>query len=292
MFEPSEYATRAALLRGIARLIYGSAAQREAIKIADVHEAFPEAKADAVDSALKKMDALELILIELEGPMIRGLGYGKACFERDCIPETVFGVDYIAKKYRNAIVHIIVGEPNGEESGGTGYFWADFPNHLITAAHVLDGRTVKRIEDSSGNVLELTRGPIRVGPGDLDLATLECDMPSGTEPIRVEWNPDSAAPGAGLIVFGYPRIAFHLPSLYQSRAELHSIARRYPSSRESLIISSTTHPGCSGGPVMDLRGFAIGVIEQENVLEQRAGTSAYFSATPAHYLRELVPQPQ
>jgi len=62
----------------------------------------------------------------------------------------------------------------------------------------------------------------------------------------------------------------------------------YPSLRDSLIISSTTHPGCSGGPVLDFRGFAVGVIEQENTLELRAGANAYFGATPAHYLREMV----
>jgi V8-like Glu-specific endopeptidase len=103
----------------------------------------------------------------------------------------------------------------------------------------------------------------------------------------VEWEKGAVAPGTGLTVFGYPKIALHLPSLYQSTAELHSISKKYLSTHNSLIISSTTHPGCSGGPVLDLRGFAVGVVEQENSLEQKTGLSTYFSATPAYYLREL-----
>jgi hypothetical protein len=80
----------------------------------------------------------------------------------------------------------------------------------------------------------------------------------------------------------------HAPLDYLLGGELHSIPKRYPSPRDSRIMSSTTHPGCSGGPVIDLRGFAIGVIEQENMLEMRAGTSTFFGATPAHDLKEFV----
>ena len=41
---------------------------------------------------------------------------------------------------------------------------------------------------------------------------------------------------------------------------------------------------------MILRGFAIGIVEQENKLKLRAGANAYFSATPAIYLPDLRPQ--
>jgi Trypsin-like peptidase domain len=177
---------------------------------------------------------------------------------------------------------------NDEESGGTGFFCADYPDQIITAAHVLSERTVKNIWSCFGEEIPLTGGAVGIGGNGLDLAALECQMPTGIEPMRVvEWNLSAVVPGAGLTVFGYPKIALHLPSLYQSTAELHSIAEKYSFPRRSLIISSTTHPGCSGGPVLDLHGFVIGVVEQENALEQRTGISAYFSATPAYYLREV-----
>jgi len=289
MSEPSEYASKASLLRGIAEFVYGSSHRRETVTIDDVYKAFPHEKGFAIDYALKRMDSFELISLELKGPVVRPLGHGKTCFEQNCVPEIILGLDYVAKKYKAAVVHIIVSGPNGEESGGTGFFWADYPNRVITAGHVVDGRTLKRIEDGEGNVMPITDNGVRSASDDLDLATLECDMPDGVEPIRVEWRPDAVSLGAELIVFGYPKISFHHPSLYQSRGQLHSIPRKY-SSRKSFIVSGT-HPGCSGGPVLDTRGLAIGVIEQENVIEHSAGSDAYISATPTYYLKELVPHP-
>jgi len=287
MSEPPEYASRATLLGKIGRFIYGTSPPREAIPMDDVYTALPGEETFAVDSALKKMEAQDLLSLELKGPKVRPLGHGKVCFEQGCIPEVVLGRDYISKKFSTAVVHIIVSGLDGEESGGTGFFCADYPDQIITAAHVLSDRTVKNIRSRFGDEIPLTGGTVRIGGNGLDLAALECQMPAGIEPIRVEWNLSAVAPGAGLTVFGYPKIALHHPSLYQSTAELLSIAEKYSSPRRSLIISSTTQPGCSGGPVLDLRGFVTGVIEQENALEQKAGISAYFSATPAYYLREL-----
>src|SRR6266481_5253801 len=282
MSEPPEYASKAILLGNLGRFIYGSSPQREAIPIDDLYSAFPDEETFALDSALKKMETQDLLSLELKEPKVRAVGHGKACFEQNCIPQVVLGRDYISKKF-----HIIVSGLDDEESGGTGFFCADYPDQIITAAHVLIGRTVKNIWSCSGEEIPLTGGAVRIGGNGLDLAALECQMPARIEPIRMEWNLSAMPLGAGLTVFGYPKIALHLPSLYQSPAELHSIAEKYSSPRKSLIISSTTHPGCSGGPVLDLRGFVIGVVEQENALEQRAGISAYFSATPAYYLREL-----
>ena len=95
------------------------------------------------------------------------------------------------------------------------------------------------------------------------------------------------SPLAELIVFGYPKIAWIRPGLHHSTAQLHQTGIKYPSERDSLIISAT-QPGCSGGPVVDARGFAIGIVEQENILQQEAGVNSFFCATPAHYVKELV----
>jgi hypothetical protein len=284
MSEPLEYANKAALLRDIAEFLYGRA--RDCIAVDDVYKALPLERSEAIDFALKKMDALELISLQLREPVVRTLGYGKTCFEQGCVPEVILGADYVAKKYRGAVVHIIV-EGDAGESGGTGFFWADHPDHIATAGHVVSGRKILRIEGNDGSSIPVVSGDFRVGSGDLDLAVLECKLPGSVQPIRVEWRPDAVSLGAQLIVFGYPKIAFHHPSLYQSKAELHSTPKRYASPRDSLIVSGT-HPGCSGGPVIDHRGFAIGVVEQENIIEQKAGTNTYFSATPTRYLRELV----
>jgi hypothetical protein len=286
MPEPQDYEESAALLRQVAAFLYGSSKPRPSITLEELYAGLGLDNL-AVDPLLKKMESNGLISLDLRGLRMGFLGKGKVSFERDCIAEVALGRDYITKKYMAAVVHIIVEDAEGQEAGGTGFFAADPRDRIVTAAHVVSGRRIKRIDDRLGNQLPFRDGRT-MAPGDLDLATIECGMPSDVEPIRVELEENAASLGAELIVFGYPKVASHMPSLYTSKSELHSIPKRYPSPRDSLIISSTTHPGCSGGPVIDLRGFAIGVIEQENTLEMRTGASTFFGATPAHYLKEFA----
>jgi V8-like Glu-specific endopeptidase len=63
-----------------------------------------------------------------------------------------------------------------------------------------------------------------------------------------------------LLIFGYPPYPNRLPALHHSRAELHAITQDFRNERDSLIISSVTRPGSSGGPVLSERGFATGVV--------------------------------
>ena len=283
MPEPQEYEKSAILLRRVASLLYASPKAENSITLEHLYQEFSEEDTLPVGSALRRMEHHGLLELELKGSRIGLTGTGKSAFAQNCVAEIVLGQDYIAKKYRSAIVHIIVEGTDTPETGGTGFFSVDFPNAVVTAGHVVTPR-ILRIEDTSGSTLSL-QGEPKFAPGELDLAILECPMPSGIEPIRVEWNSQAISSRADLLIFGYPEIAFHHPSLYQARAELHTISQKY-SLRDSLIISGT-HPGCSGGPVVDMRGFAIGVIEQENILERKGGTNTYFSAIPTHYLREI-----
>lgn len=289
MSEPQEYQEIVALLRGIAEVVYGPQQLQSSITVEDLYKNLADEDSLVVDSSLKRMEQSGLISLDLKGSRIGLLGYGRANFERGVIAEIVLGRDYIAKKFSKAIVHIILeGSSERPSAGGAGFFSADYPDSIITAAHVLAHRKVERIEDKDGVPISTEISDIRFGINNLDLAIAKCKMPADVEPLRVEWDPTAVSPLANLIVFGYPQIGFHFPRLYQSSAELHQIAPQYVSDRSSLIISSTTHPGCSGGPVVDLRGFAVGVIEQENMLDLKSGLRAYFSATPTYYLRELV----
>ena len=81
MSEPLEYASKAALLRDIAEFLYGRTRDRTAVEVEAVYKALPLERLESIDSALKKMDALELISLQLREPVVRTLGYGKTCFE-------------------------------------------------------------------------------------------------------------------------------------------------------------------------------------------------------------------
>jgi hypothetical protein len=289
MPEPQEYQKTAALLRAIAEILYGSRHLKSSITVEDLHNRLTNEDSLAVDSSLKRMEQSGLISLDLRGSRIGLLGHGRTNFERGVIAEIVLGRDYIVKRFSKAIVHIILEESLDRPSAsGAGFFSADYPDSIITAAHVLADRKVERIEDKDGVPISTKITSIRLGANNLDLAIAKCKMPDDVEPLRVEWDRMAVSPLANLIVFGYPQIGFHLPRLYQSSAELHQIAPEYVSDRNSLIISSSTHPGCSGGPVVDHRGFAVGVIEQENTLQLKSGLRVYFSATPTYYLEELL----
>src|ERR1700731_4880997 len=209
MSEPPEYETKARLLREIGQFLYGVAPTRAAIPLDDLYCALPNEPTFNVDAALKKMEANDLLGIELKGPTVRAVAYGKSCHELDCIPQVVLGRDYIYKKFSDAGVHLIVTDANSDEAGGTGYFCADFPNQIITAAHVLADRTVTGILDHSGNHIPLVGNLTGYGDSSLDLGALECQMPANINPIRVEWGTSDV--GASLTVMGYPQIALHTP---------------------------------------------------------------------------------
>lgn len=91
-----------------------------------------------------------------------------------------------------------------------------------------------------------------------------------------------------LLILGYPPFPNLRPALDHTTAELRAFPQAVRNERKHLVLSSTTLPGSSGGPVLSRRGRAIGVVEQENVGE-RSGQRPFhtFTATPAFYLAEV-----
>src|SRR5579862_8709209 len=107
MFEPREYESRAVLLRHLAEFLHGSG-RGDVIALEGVYGRFQAESQDTIDWALKKMDALDLVRLQLKNPLVRMTPYGSSYVLQNCIPEVILGPDYVVKKYRAAVVHIIV----------------------------------------------------------------------------------------------------------------------------------------------------------------------------------------
>jgi len=177
-------------------------------------------------------------------------------------------------------------DAEGDESGATGFFCADFPGWVATAAHVVDERhKLINLTDEYGRLICAEHLDVeRVTGGDLDLALIRCETPAGISALRIEWDGTVARELDEVIVAGYPYISFHKPALVVSRGEIASFPFLRSGERRSLRISRVTEPGFSGAPVIDTRGFVIGVVEQENILEDKKGNRSIFvTATPAYH---------
>jgi S1-C subfamily serine protease len=254
-------------------LIYGALAGREAVEI---------------DEVLDLLKGQRLVRATFQGDAVQLTPDGRTAVADGCVPELILGGQYVAERLGPAVVHVVVETANQDETGGSGFFCADYPGYIATGAHVVQNRQILRIENHAREVV--AQGPLTavVGPNSVDIALIRCQQPANLVPIRIEWRREILRPLDGLLIFGYPPYPNRLPTLHHSRAELHAVTQDFRNERDSLIISSVTRPGSSGGPVLSERGFAIGIVDQENMGERLGERPInFFTATPTRYFREL-----
>jgi trypsin-like peptidase len=273
----------------VARFLYQQA-RDQLLRLPQVYAAFPQKQAVEIDEVLNLMHVHGLIRATFQHDAFQLNPAGVMAVNDGSVVELCLGLPYIVQRAGPATVHIIVRAAEGE-TGGSGFFSADYSGWIVTAAHNLRGKQLVRIEDSDRKVIPHGEARILLGPVDLDLGLVKCEQPLGVIPIPIEWRPEVIRPPQELLILGYPPYPRHLAALHHSRAELHAVTRLFNGNRDSMIISSVTRPGFSGGPVLSDRGFAIGVVEQENAVDRGAHPLAYFSAVPTRYCRELnVPE--
>jgi len=278
------------IINRIVRFLYGQPAG-QLIRLAQIYAVLPGLDEGEIGEALHRMRDQHLIESTFQNDAVRLVQDGRDAWNDGSIVQQTMGMQYVGTRYGNAAVHIVVTSNNGE-SGGSGFFSADYPGWIVTAAHVLRERDLVRILNRHGDILAVP--PLQtLLHADTDLALLRCNCPGGVNPIRVEWRHDAIQPMERLLVLGYPAIPNLRPDLDHITAELRQVTRDFRGERESLVISSVTLPGSSGGPVLSRRGRAIGIVEQENIAERLGERTIHaFTATPARYLAELrLPNP-
>jgi S1-C subfamily serine protease len=271
----------------IARFLYGRA-PAETVSLAQIYKALSGRDQVEIGEALRRMLAAHLIGSEFLSSDVRLSPEGREAWSDGSIVDQTMGMEYVGKRYAPATVHVIVKKANGDEHGGSGFFSADYPGWIVTAAHVVDGRDIVKVLDRLGH--ELAKPQFyKLSRAVPDVALIKCDCPEGINPIRIEWRREAVQAMDNLLVLGYPRISFLQPNLHHLRAELCQVTPDYAGQWESLVISSETFPGSSGGPVLSHRGRAVGIVAQENTGEyQGQPPIRAFPATPARYLAELL----
>lgn len=258
----------------------------QSVRLAQIYAAFPGRDELEIGEALHRMREQRLIDASFQNDLIRLSPTGRDAWNDASIVEQSMGMDYVRERYSASTVHIIVRGPNGEY-GGSGFFSADYPGCIVTAAHVLRNLEIVRIVDRKGETLGVPPLATMLLEGP-DLALIECQCPLEINPVRIEWQSDALQAMERLLVLGYPAYPNLRPALDNIIAELRQVALDFRGERDSLVMSSATLPGSSGGPVISRRGRAIGVVEQENIAERLGEAPIHaFTATPARYLSEL-----
>lgn len=137
--------------------------------------------------ALGLLEQRHLIRTTFERDSLQLTPEGRAAVDDGCVLELVLGPEYISEHCSPATVHVVVQGTQQREIGGTGFFSADYPGWIVTAAHIIQNRDILRIEDQ--NFGWISEGPFQVllGPDRLDLGLISCAVPEGIAPLHIEW---------------------------------------------------------------------------------------------------------
>jgi hypothetical protein len=120
---------------------------------------------------------------------------------------------------------------------------------------------------------------------------IECGLPAGVEPFRIEWRENATRELDRVLVFGYQPFAGHRVGLLHARGEINAkVAPLGEEWRVSLMISNIAASGCSGGPVVSESGNIVGVISRGNIFERGENDRRidFVSAVLSCYLQEFA----
>ncbi|MCD0459521.1 trypsin-like peptidase domain-containing protein [Roseiconus lacunae] len=177
-----------------------------------------------------------------------------------------------------AVVTIrIEGRDGGEAGIGTGFYVS--PTLIATNHHVIgEGRPIV-VNDSDGNSIEVLA--VEASDVSADLAVLRVDrqVKGRIAPLRPA-QPSSQQQGTRVLAFGNPF------GLEKSVVEGIVSAEREIDGQTLLQLAMPIEPGNSGGPLVDLHGQVVGIVNMKSAIEDNLGF-----AIPIQRLTELVEHP-
>ena len=190
-----------------------------------------------------------------------------------------------------AIVEIGVSQLFSRQSGSG--FFVDDEGHIVTNAHIvdMDGDVVVTLHD--GRRLDATvLGSSRAD--DLAILRVDPDLASDIKPLRLA-DSDRVIPGQLAIAIGSPYENANSVSVGivsgKGRSQVGSLQRPIP---EMIQTDAALNPGNSGGPLLNSRGEAIGVVSAVQIDPSRFGSGALLQtgigfAVSSNTLRQLLP---
>ena len=169
-------------------------------------------------------------------------------------PKEELSVAEIVKKTRQSVV--VVKTPAGMGSG----FFINSQGYIVTNKHVLSNANGAQIKTAGGNIYSVNKIVVEDSDGDLVIAS--SDVPnSESAPLILNTNPPEV--GEKVVIIGSPL------GYEQTASEgIVSAVRNDERAIKFIQTTAAVSPGNSGGPLLNMRGEAIGVVALRAVYGQ------------------------
>jgi len=206
------------------------------------------------------------------------------------------GFKFIREKFSNSVIPIFVEKEDGSLDVGSAFFTGN-KNTLITAKHVITN--MKRIAICEGNKFLIHDIFVHIDD-KIDIAILLVEQKEIIDlfPFRVA----NAEVLDEIMSLGYPPIPSfgnmlisdisHINcELKSSAGDIVSKGDSYLDRQEYLLINAKVKGGNSGGPIVDKRGMAVGILTSipiDSCQAKKLDPLGYGMALPAKYILNLL----
>ena len=258
----------------------------------DVHATEQEAPPPSPDQHGVRLTIWGAIFLVAFG-MLLGLALAWGSFSATQ-PTALFDEGQVTSVFERAspaIVEIGVSQLFSQQSGSG--FFVDAEGHIVTNAHIVGMAGDVRVTLHDGRTLDATLlGSSRAD--DLAILQVDPDLAADIEPLRLA-DSDRVIPGQLAIAIGSP---YENPNSVtvgvvsgKGRSQVGSLNRPVP---ELIQTDAALNHGNSGGPLLNSRGEAIGVVSAVQIDPSRFGTGALLQtgvgfAVSSNTVRQLLP---
>ena len=204
-----------------------------------------------------------LILVLLATSQLPADDTQQADQPRQAVPTTKTAtVAEIVEQLRPSLATIrATGRDGGEHGIGTGFAIGD--GLIVTNLHVIGQGRIFTVELADGRKLK----PIAVHASDrsVDLAVIRVDV--GDRPLQplALGDSDAAVQGTRVVAMGNPW------GLQNSVVSGVISAKREIEGQELLQLAMPVEPGNSGGPVVDMQGRVLGIVNMKSTVQRNLG---------------------